>query len=417
MKVLIKSAKIIQPESSYHQKTVDVLVENGVIKEISTTINTSADRVIENENLHLSSGWFDSSVSFGEPGYEERETLENGLLTAAKSGFTSLVLNPDTHPKTDHRSAVKYLKNQSVNSATQLYPAGCLTQEGKGAELAELFDMKNTGAVVFGDYKKPVENPNMLKIALQYSQSFDALIQTFPIERQLSKNGVVHEGEHSTKLGLKGIPAFAEEIQIGRDLKILEYTGGKLHIPTISTKKSVELIAAAKKEGWDVTCSVALYNLFFTDEKLIEFDSVYKVLPPIRSAEDQKALLEGVKNGIIDMVTTDHKPLNIELKKLEFEQAEYGSIGLEAAFGVLNKLFGIEQAVKILTSGKDRFSVEKTKLKEGEKADFTLFNPSKEYHFSDAEIYSTSKNSMYLNEELKGKVYGVLANNQLIEND
>jgi len=416
MKILIKSARIIDKNSKFNQKKADILVENGKIKEISSSIKTTADKIISLENLHISKGWFDSSICFGEPGYEERETLENGLLVAAKSGFTGIALNPDTFPVIDSHSSVNFLKNKAFNAATHLFPIGSLTQAGEGKELAELYDMKQAGAVAFGDYKKPVENPNLLKIALQYSQSFEALILSFPEEKTLTKNAVVNEGEISTKMGLKGMPSFAEELQISRDLEILAYTGGKLHIPTISTAGSVSRIAKAKEKGLDVSSSVALHNLFFTDEKLEEFDAAYKVKPPLRTEKDRKALIEGVKSGVIDMVTTDHRPMNIEYKKLEFEQAKYGSLGLENAFGVLNKIFGLEKSIEILTAGRKRFGIEEPQIKVGKQAEFSLFNPTEEYKFERKDIFSTSKNSMFIGENLKGKVLGSLSNNQLILN-
>lgn len=416
MKVLIKSVKIIDPQRTFHQKTHDILIDNGEIVEIAPSINQKVDREISIENLHVSRGWFDSSICFGEPGYEERETLENGLHVAAQSGFTGLALNPDTMPVIDNQSAVKFLINKTTTAATSLLPIGALTQGSKGEDLAEMFDMTQAGAVAFGDYKKPITNPNLLKIALQYSRSFDALIQAYPNENALTKNAMVNEGEMSTQLGLKGMPAMAEELQVNRDLEILKYTGGKLHIPTISTAGSVELIANAKEKGLDVTCSVAISNLFFTDEKLQEFDADFKVLPPLRTEEDRKALMAGVKSGVIDMVTTDHRPMNIELKKLEFEHAEFGSIGLESAFGALNKLFGVEKAVELLTAGRSRFGLESFALKKGNKADLSFFIPEGEFEFSDKDIFSQSKNSMFLKANLKGKAVGVYANNQLILN-
>lgn len=416
MKTLIKSVKVIAPKSPFHNEVVDLLLENGTIAKISPSIDQEADKTIEIENLHASLGWFDSSVSFGEPGYEERETIENGLQTAAKSGFTVVGLNPDNHPVTDIRGAVDYLKQKSVNKATSLFPIGALTQKSKGEELAELYDMAQAGAIAFGDYKKSIANPNLLKIALQYAQGFEGLIQTFPYEKHLGQNGVVHEGIISTKLGLKGRPSFAEEIQIARNISILEYTGGKLHFPTISTARGVQLIQEAKLKGLDVSCSVAVHNLFFTDEMVQEFDSDFKVNPPLRTEENRKALIEGVKNGLIDLVTSDHRPMNIERKKLEFEQAFYGSLGLESAFGALNQLFGVEKTIELLTSGRKRFGIDVPQFKEGEKAELAFFEPSEPFIFKKKNIFSSSQNSMFLNTSLKGKPLGVLANNHLILN-
>jgi len=294
-----------------------------------------------------------------------------------------------------------------------LYPIGALTQKSESVDLAELFDMKNAGAVAFSDYKIPVKNPNLLKIALQYTQTFNGLVQSFPQENAIARNGCVHEDYESTQLGLKGIPALAEELQITRDLFILEYAGGKLHIPTISTKKSVKLIKQAKKKGLDVTCSVAIHQLILTDKKLQNFDANYKVLPPLRTSKDAKALLKGLKDGTIDMVTTDHTPIAIEQKKVEFENAAYGTIGLESAFGALNTVFSVEKTIELLTSGRKRFGIEEPILKEGEKAEFTLFNPDENFTFQKENIFSTSKNSMFIGEKMKGKVYGIFANNKL----
>lgn len=414
MKVLIKTAKVIAPESPFHQKTVDILIDNGKISKIGTDIKTNVDQEFTADNLHVSTGWFDSSVSFGEPGYEERETLENGLLTAAKSGFSAIALNPDMNPVSDQHSAIDFLKNKATNSATKLYPIGALTQKSEGEELAEMYDMFLAGAVAFGDYKKSVQNTNLLKIALQYAQGFDGLVQAFPNEHTLSKNGVMNEGKVSASLGLKGIPTFVEELQISRDLAVLEYTGGKLHIPTISTVKSVELIEEAKKKGLDVSCSVAIHNLFFTDDSLCEFDSVFKVIPPLRTEKDRKALVEAVKNNVIDMVTSDHRPLDIENKKLEFEHAEFGSLGLESAFGALNKVFGTQKSIALLTRGRERFKIQPPKIEEGKEANLTLFDPLKIYSFKEKDIYSSTKNSMFLSTELQGKALGIFANNRLI---
>jgi len=219
----------------------------------------------------------------------------------------------------------------------------------------------------------------------------------------------------STKLGLKGIPALAEEMQIVRDLFILEYTGGKLHIPTISTKKSVKLIKEAKKKGLNVTCSVAAHHLTLTDDELAKFDSNTKVLPPLRTSKDTKALIKGLNEGVIDMITSDHNPINIEHKKVEYEHAKFGTIGLESLFGALNKVVNTETLITCLTTNpKNRFNLESSPIKEGNKANLSLFNPNFEYNFKETTILSTSKNSVFLNKTLNGKVYGIISNNKVV---
>lgn len=414
MNILLKSTKIVCPENKeLHLKKRDILIKKGIIEKIGASVDApSNSKIVEKDNLHVSLGWFDTSVSFGEPGFEERETIANGLFTAGKSGFTDIVLNPNTHPVPDTSSDVVFLKERGQGKATKVHPIGALTTNSDGEALAELFDMKNAGAVAFYDFKKQISNPNLLKIALLYAQNFDGLVYSFPQDGDIKGKGIAHEGEISTKLGLKGIPALSEELQIARDLFVLEYTGGKLHIPTISSAGSVKLIADAKKKGLDVTCSVAVHNLFFSDETLVGFDTHFKVSPPLRTKADSKALIKGVKNGTIDFVTSDHIPMDIEHKRVEFDNAKNGSLGLESAFGSLNTIFELDETITLLTKGRERYQIETPRLEEGAKACLTLFNPDGEYTFDTKHILSTSKNSMFVGAELKGKVYGVINNNQ-----
>jgi len=417
MNVLIKSATIVDTKSDFHNQTVDILIEKGVITQIGNSLkNPKNFKEVHLENLHVSQGWFDSSVCFGEPGFEERETIENGLKTAALSGFTSVAVNSNTHPVIDSFADIAFLKGKASGNAVNLYPIGALTKESKGEDMAELFDMKTAGAVAFYDYQKPIGNPNLMKIALQYASNFGGLIFSFPQESKISGLGVMNENVTSTSLGLKGNPALAEELQIARDLFLLEYTGGKLHIPTISTAKSVELIRNAKKQKLDVSCSVAIHNLVLTDNELNTFNTNYKVLPPLRTQDDCDALIEGLKDGTIDMLTSDHNPIDIEHKKVEFDHAKYGTIGLESAYGVLNTVFTLKKSIDLLTKGKDRFGIENTSVTIGNTADLTLFNPNKSYQFSKKDIISSSKNAIFENHELKGKAYGIFNNNQLILN-
>ena len=415
MNALIKSATIVDSKSDFHNETVDILIEKGRITKISKRIsNLNNFKEIKLDNLHVSQGWFDSSVSFGEPGYEERETISNGLKTAALSGFSAVILNTNSNPVIDSYADITFVKSKANDNAVSLYPLGALTQGSKGEDLAELFDMTNAGALGFYDYQKPISNPNLMKIALQYASNFDGLVFSFPQESKISGLGVANEHINSTKLGLKGNPGLAEELQVARDLFLLEYTEGKLHIPTISTAKSVELIRAAKAKKLNVTCSVAIHNLVFTDDVLYDFDTNFKVLPPLRTQTDCDALIEGVKDGTIDMVTTDHNPIDIEYKKIEFDYAKYGTIGLESAFGALQSLFTTKKTIALLTQGKSRFGIAESTINEGENADLSLFNPDTSYEFSRSNITSKSKNSAFLGKMLKGETYGIIANNKIV---
>ncbi|MFV8375451.1 dihydroorotase [Flavobacterium sp. LB1P71] len=415
MKLIIREAKIIDSKSPFHNKTVDILIVDGFIKKIGKSLpNLEKADEIKLDNLHVSQGWFDSSVSLGEPGYEDRETISNGLDVAAKSGFTAIALQPNSFPIIDNQSQVNFVVNKAHGFATQLFPIGALTKQSEGKDMAELYDMKKAGAIAFGDYGKSLNNANLLKIALQYVQDFDGLVIAFAQDENIKGNGVANEGIVSTRLGLKGIPNLAEELQIARNLFLLEYTGGKLHIPTISTKKSVQLIKEAKANGLNVTCSVAVHNLVLTDEKLEEFDTRFKISPPLRTETDRKALLKGIKDGTIDMITSDHNPIDIEHKKMEFDTSKNGTIGLESTFGTLMTVLPLETVIEKLTSGKSRFGIDIQTINEGSKANITLFNPEPKSIFTKSSILSKSKNSAFLGTEIKGKVHGILNQGQLI---
>lgn len=418
MNLIFKNATIIDKSSPFNNKVADIKVEGGIIKEIGSNLTAGEDfKIIERDNLHISAGWFDSSVSLGEPGFEDRETLANGLNVAARSGFTNIALQPNNNPVADNQQAISFLINKTQGSATQLHPIGALTKGSEGKDIAELFDMKNSGAVAFGDYNKDLADANLLKIALQYVQDFDGLVVAYCQDEKIKGKGVVHEGIVSTRLGLKGIPPLAEELQVARNLYLLEYTGGKMHIPTISTARSVQLIKDAKAKGLNVTCSVAVHNLTHTDDVLTNFDTRYRVTPPLRPENERQALIEAVLDGTIDMITSDHNPLDIENKKMEFDLAKNGTIGLETAFGALMTIIPLEVIVDKLTSGKEAFGIEIEAIKENAKASFTLFSSEGEKTFTKQDILSKSKNSAFLGQQLKGKVYGIYNNGKLILND
>jgi len=414
MSILLKSVTIVDSTSKHHLKKRDVLITNGQFEKIAPKLdNPDGRKELKIKNLHISQGWFDSSVSFGEPGYEERETIENGLKVAALSGYTSVAVNANTNPVTDSKADVKYLLAKAENNPVKLVPIGALTRQGNGEDLAELYDMKNAGAVAFYDYQHPVKNPNLLKIALQYTQNFDGLVIAFCNENDLSKNGVVNEEESATRLGLKGIPALAEELQVNRNLFLLEYSGGKLHLPTLSTQKSIALIKEAKQKGLDVSCSVSINNLMLTDEALQEFNSNLKLMPPLRNEADKKALIKALKEGIIDGITSDHNPIDIEHKNVEFDHALFGSIGLESCFGALNTLFTVEESIQFLTGLKSRFGIEEQPIEEGNTANLTLFETESEWVFETKHIHSASHNAALLKQHLKGKALGIYSNKKL----
>ena len=415
MNLILRKAKIVDPQSPFHNQTVDVKITNGNFEKIGTSVPKSdSHQEFQHEGLHISQGWFDTSVSLGEPGFEDRETIANGLETAAKSGFTGIALQPNSYPIIDNQSQVHFVKQKANGFATELFPIGALTKASEGKDLAELFDMKNSGAVAFGDYGRSLSNANLMKIALQYTQDFDGLVIAFSQDETIKGNGVANEGIVSIQLGLKGIPNLAEELIVARNLFLLEYTGGKLHIPTISTAKSVALIKEAKKKELNVTCSVAVHHLILTDEKLEGFDSRYKVTPPLRTEEDRQALIAGILDNTIDCITSDHNPIDIENKKMEFDLAKNGTIGLESAFGALQTVLSLDKIIEKLTFGKTILNIESQEIKEKNKVSISMFTTDNNWTFEKENILSKSKNAAFLGQQMKGKAIGIYNQGKLI---
>ena len=413
MNVLIKAAKILDASSPHHNTIQDIYIADGVIQKMGENLSFPDAKQISFKNLHISQGWFDSSVSFGEPGYEERETIAHGLDVASSSGFTHIALNTNTDPKPDSRADISFLLEQANGSPVRLYPKARITTSESESKLAPLRELQVTGAVCFSNHKSALANANILKLALQYTHDFDGLVESFAFNQDMGNGGVMHEGAVSTSLGLTGIPSVVEEMQIKRDLDILSYTNGKLHIPTLSTKDAIPLIKQAKKAGLDVSTSVSIHNLFFTDKALEGFNANAKLLPPLREQTDSKALQKALKDGTIDMVTSDHHPLNSELKYVELDLAHFGSIGLEHSFGCLLSMFDVAIVVDILTRGKARFGITASPIKEGATADVSLFTPDGKKTVTKAAIKSTSKNSLFMDQALPGKVFGVIAQNKV----
>ena len=415
MNVILRNAIIVDPKSEFHNQTVDLKITDGIFEKIGTSlVKTATHKEFQLAGLHISQGWFDTSVSLGEPGFEARETIANGLEVAAKSGFTGIALQPNSYPIIDNQSQILFVKQKASNSATELFPIGALTKASEGKDMAELFDMKNAGAIAFGDYNKSLSNANLMKIALQYVQDFDGLIIAFCQDETLKGNGVANEGIVSTRLGLKGIPNLAEELIVARNLFLLEYTGGKLHIPTISTAKSVLLVKAAKAKGLRVTCSVAVHNLVLTDQNLEGFDTRYKVAPPLSNEEDRKALIAGVLDNTIDCITSDHNPIEIENKKMEFDLSKEGTIGLESAFGSLQTVLPLEKIIEKLTFGKIILNIANHIVAEKNKVSISLFTVTENWIFGKEHILSKSKNSAFFGLPMKGKVIGIFNQGKFI---
>tara|TARA_B100001113_G_scaffold70993_1_gene54904 strand:- start:4300 stop:5568 length:1269 start_codon:yes stop_codon:yes gene_type:complete len=421
MKILIKQAKIIDSSSKHNNKICDILINNNKIEKIAKKIQIDPDtKIYKNDNLHVSQGWLDMHVNFGQPGFEQRETIENGLNAAAKGGFTEVLLMPNTSPSIDNSSMIDFIKGFSKRNVVNIQVAGNLTVSQEGKNIVEIHDMKNNGCIAFTDDKRSIQNNELMKIALLYIKNSNALIMNFPNDSKIQKNGVINEGKISTQLGLKGIPNIAEEMMLDRDITLCNYTQSKIHESYISTEKSVEKIKKAKDEGVNITSDVALHNIFLTEEKVNNFDTRFKVLPPLRTKTDNKAIIKGLKNGTIDVITSDHNPFEVETKKIEFDNAEFGIIGLESAFGLINKNLEkhltLNQIIeKISNNPRKILGLKNNSIEEGNNANITIFNPKTKWKFKEEDIISKSKNSPFIGEELKGKALAIYNNNRFKE--
>lgn len=415
MNVLIKQARIICPQSSFHNKTVDILIENGIITQIKKEIRTNVSKTIEEDGLMVSVGWLDMQANFCDPGYEHKEDLESGLRAAAAGGFTGVCVVSGTNPPLHNKAQIEYIINRAKNNLVNVYPVGTISQNQEGKDLSEMYDMKLAGAVAYSDYKSPIKDAGLVLRALQYSDNINSFIITHCDDKSISHGGQMNEGETSTSLGLRGTPALAEEIMLQRNISVLEYAGGKLHIPTISTKGSVDLIKKAKSNGLQITCGVASHNLLLDDSALVDFDTNYKVNPPLRSKRDVQALRNALENGVIDVVVSDHRPQDTECKDLEFDLADNGIIALQTAYASANTALKGENSslIEAFTSNPYKIlGLELPNIEEGEKANLTIFTSSGETTLDDRSILSRSKNTPFTGKKLQGKVIGAINNNK-----
>ena len=422
MNLLIKSAKIIDPNSNYHKKIMDVFIKDGKIEKIAKSIKSCKESLAKGteiefsaNNLHLSPGWFDLHANFSEPGNEQKETLESGSKAAVKGGFTGVMIMPNTTPNLDNKGMIKYIQNATIGNIVDIIPAGNLTKKQEGNDIVEMHDMTKAGCLAFTDDKHSIKRNEVLKIAMLYAKDCNALIMNYPNENSIANDGFMNEGVVSTKLGLKGIPALAEEMMVDRDISICEYTNSRFHLSYLSTKGSVEKLKKAKSKGLNITADVALHNLFLTDEAIKNFDTRYKVMPPLRTKKDNKALIKALKEGTIDVITTDHSPQDEEHKRVEFDNAADGMIGLESAFGLLGKhlLPHLELSTiieKIAINPRKILNINEATLTEGNTANITLFNPDLEWKFTKNAIKSKSNNTPFMGEKLKGKALAIFNN-------
>mgnify|MGYP006284130515 CR=1 FL=1 len=417
MKLLIRQATIIDPASPHHGQQRDILIDDERIVRIGEALPADGAEIITYEGLHLSPGWVDMGVQIGDPGFEHREDIESVTAAAAAGGFTSLGVYPNTEPAIHAKPEVNYLIKQSRLNLVDILPIGAVTRDCAGKEITEMIDMSRVGAVAFSDGAHPIQNNGMMMRALQYVKAFNGMVINRPHDASIAAGGQVHEGAISTMLGMKGIPNMAEEMMVQRDIYLAEYTDSRVHIAGVSSAQSVALIRQAKAKGVAVTCSVPALNLVFTEEEVRHFDVQFKVLPPLRSVADRDGLREGVRDGTIDVIFSNHVPLEQEQKKLEFAYAGFGAIGLETTYGLLNthlrELLSAEMLVeKMAIQPRAVFDLAPISVVEGGMAELTLFLPEQEWRVDRQALLSKSANTPLHGHQLRGRAVGVIHNGQ-----
>ncbi|MCF0061482.1 dihydroorotase [Dyadobacter chenwenxiniae] len=420
MKLLIRSVQIIDKKSPFNGQIKDVLIEGKNIKLIGDNLDAEGAEVKEGNGLCMSVGWVDMRVASRDPGFEHKEDLTSVRAAAAHGGFTEIVLLPNTEPVVHSKDTLNYIRQSGSGGLVKLHVAAAVTRKAEGVDFTEMIDLHEAGAIAFTDGEHPVQNADLFLKTILYLQPLNALLMNRPEDRQLTLYGQMHEGLTSTLIGMKGIPSLAEEMMLNRDLKLLEYALEKsmykadspaLHVSLISTKRAVELIREAKKNGLPVSCDIAAHQLAFTDSDLIDFDTNLKVNPPFRSADDVNAIKEALADGTIDAIVSDHNPHDEESKNLEFDHADFGMTGLETAFSLalMHSGLGLEDIIEKFTSGPRRIlRLQDPALEEGALANLTFFEKDTDWTFNKS--FSKSKNTPFLGQELRGKVRGVVNN-------
>jgi dihydroorotase len=415
MKILIKNALILHPGSPYHQKKKDILINNGKITRIDQILSEEGT-LITGKNLMVSIGWFDMRSNFNDPGNEHKEDIISGGESAAAGGFTGVAILPNTRPTIQSKNEISYVLSKAEKCLPDIIPYGSVTLDNKGEEITEMIDQFTAGAIAFTDGEHTLWNTDILLKALLYVKKFDGLIINKPEDKWLNFLGNMHEGTVSTSLGLKGMPSIVEDIAIERDLRILEYAGGRLHFSNISTASAVRLIRNAKKANLDVTCDIAAHQIAFEDQSLIDFDTNYKVNPPFREKSDIKALIRGLEDGTIDIIVSSHTPQDTESKKLEFDLAEFGILGLQTLYPIMVDQLGAEGwkifLDKITVNPRKRLGLEIPELKEGVPANLTVFDPTVTWMYNARTNKSKSANSPFWNKKLQGMVIATINKNK-----
>jgi dihydroorotase len=415
MNLFITDVTIVDPNSQFNHQNCDVSVEDGIITAIGKGLSSNDGEVIDGKGLVLSPGFFDLNCSIGDPGYETREDVNTATDAAKAGGFTGIAVLPNSKPVVHSKGEVEYLINRAKYNLVDVHPIGAVSRDLEGKELAELYDMQQAGAIAFSDGNKPLADDGFMSRALQYAKGFKGLLMVYPENKSIAGKSQVNESATSVLLGMKGIPALAEEMQISRDIFLATYHDAPLHISNISTAGSVALIKKAKRDGLKISCDVAAHHLVFTEDRLNDFDSNYKVKPPLRGKNDLKALISGLKDGTIDAISSQHRPHEIEFKDVEFEIAAFGIVALQTVLPLVLKA-GLSAeliAEKLAVNPRKLLGLAIPRIEVGAVANFTVYNATETWTYNLENNYSKSANSPLLNKTLTGKVRLVYNNKQL----
>ncbi|MFB0566737.1 MAG: dihydroorotase [Candidatus Aminicenantaceae bacterium] len=410
MRLLIKNGRVIDPASK-KDDTLDILIEKGKLIDIKAKISLDKVKTIDASRLVVAPGFIDMHTHLREPGQEEKETIKTGSLAAAKGGFTSILCMPNTEPVNDNRGVTEYIISEAKRgAAVNVFPVAAITKGQKGEELTDIADLVDAGAVAFSDDGQPVQNSQLMRRALEYSRLVNTLIIDHCEDKNLSDGGIMHEGHYSYLLGLKGIPSSSEEIIVARDLILAEKNNARLHIAHLSVRGAVNLVKEAKKKKVNVTAEVTPHHLLLNDSYLETYDTNLKVNPPIRSKQDTQALIQAVKEGIIDVFATDHAPHTQDDKDVEFDQAPFGINGLETAVSlILDKLvnkniISLNKFIEMISTNPARILglENKGKISVGADADLTILNLYQEITADVSRFKSKSRNNPFHKWKLKG---------------
>ena len=410
-KLLLHGGTIFDPFLDKSKKS-NILIKNNKISAMGPNIKDKDATKINCKGLVITHGFCDVHVHFREPGQENKETLNTGSLAALAGGFTRVCVMPNTTPPLDSPESIKFIIDKSANCPIFIHPIGAVSKSQNGEELTEVEGMVKEGAVAVSDDGLPITDSQVMRLALEYSSMFNIPVINHAEDECLRNDGVMNEGEVSTRLGLSGNPSLSESIMIQRDLELANLIKTKIHVPHVSSSSGVSNIKRMKKNNSKISAEVTPHHLYFNDNALSGYNTNFKVAPPIRSEKDRKALIKGLKDGTIDCIATDHAPHTTEEKEASFDMAPFGMIGLESCFGVVNKVLDLplKEIIKLLTiNPRNIMNFNSNLFKKGASAEITIIDPDHEWIFSEENIYSKSKNSPFIGEKLKGKIHYTLS--------